>query len=434
VAALLLLTALGAHGGPWDDLHQRSVSRSRQFIIYSPDPNARSAVAMAAEDAKDKFLQLLDTNDDWKHPIVIDLSQQQTGDPSAPPSLVRLVSTEDGFKVEFNIVLGDDPRAAHFPQQLIRALLLEYAYRNQTRFIQAGGAYFEPPAWLMDGIASLTADPDPDTGSSLFQSLIDSGKTPTLADFLEENPAEIDDTPSRRLYSACSMSLVRLLTEMPGGRAQMRDYIRHWPGPNADAEAELRKAFPSVDTGGQSLEKWWTLGLASLSAEDRYMGLSLAETGQKLDAALTFDVVMTKAGRKERFTLDQYPQFAKAIGGKAALAALSGRLVSLETQCNPLLREVVLGYEELAVQLSHHQSRHFQARLTALAEYRKKLTEHMDQIADYLNWFEATQRTQDSGSFDEYVRTADAMDKVQDPQRNDAITKYMDGVEQALAQ
>ena len=56
----------------------------------------------------------------------------------------------------------------------------------------------------------------------------------------------------------------------------------------------------------------------------------------------------------------------------------------------------------------------------------------MDQIADYLNWYEATQRTQASGSFDEYIRTADQLDKDTATPRDDPITKYMDSVEQQL--
>ena len=91
---------------------------------------------MDAEDTKEKFLKLLNTNDEWKHPIVIQLKPLDAADPSEAPSDVRIVNTEDGFKVEFNIVLGDDPHEAHFPQQLIRALLLEYAYRNQSNVIR----------------------------------------------------------------------------------------------------------------------------------------------------------------------------------------------------------------------------------------------------------------------------------------------------------
>jgi len=430
---LLASLAASASAAPWDALQHRSVSRSRQFIVYSDDANARAAIAMDAEDAKDKFLKLLDTHDAWKHPIVILLTTLDAANPSELPSDVRIVNTEDGFKVEFNIVLGDDPRDARFPQQLMRALLLEYAYRLQHVLPAGPASYAEPPPWLIDGMASLAADPDPEAGSSLFRSLIDSGKTPTLAAFLSENPATLDDSPSRRLYSACSMSLVRLLIALPDGHPRMQDFIRHWPGANADPEVELLKAFPSLNSGGQSLEKWWTLGLASLSAADRYQGLSLADTFRQLDDALKFDVRIDKSGKTQSFTLDQYPAFAKAPGAGAALDNLRVRLLGLQAQSNPLMREVIAGYQDLAVQLSQHKSAHLKARLAALTGYRQHLTSRMDQIADYLNWYEATQRTQASGSFDEYIRTADRIEKQSAPARTDPISKYLDSIEQQLA-
>jgi hypothetical protein len=430
---VLLLTGIasGALAGPWDGLRERSVSRSHQFIVYSADPNARAAIAMDAEDVKDKFLQLLNTGDFWKNPIVIQVNPLDTSNPGQPSSEVRVIDTEEGFKINLNIVLGSDPRQAHFPQQLVRALLLEYAYRNQPALVAAGASYAEPPPWLVDGIASIAADPDPDANAGLFRSLILSGKTPTLAMFLSENPSTLDG-PSRHLYSACSMSLLRLLVQLPNGHFLLQGFIRHWPGANADPEAELLKAFPALDSGGQSLEKWWTLGLASLSASDRYQGLSLDETSQQLDAMLTFDVAVDKAGKMQTFTLGQYPAFQKAPGAASALNTLSLRLLGLEARSNPLMREVVAAYQGLAVELAHRQNHHLQARLSALADYRTRLIAHMDQIADYLNWYEATQRTQASGSFDEYIRTADELDKDTETPRTDPISKYMDSIEQEL--
>ncbi len=230
------------------------------------------------------------------------------------------------------------------------------------------------------------------------------------------------------------MSLVRLLLELPNGHVLLQGFIRHWPGPNADPEAELLKAFPALDSGGRSLEKWWTLGLASLSASDRYQGLSLAETSRQLDNLLKFNVVIDKAGKTQTFTLDQYPAFQKAPGATAALNNLSVRLLGLEAQATPLMRQVVSAYQDLVVELAHHQSHHLHTSVAALVDYRTRLTAHMDQIADYLNWYEATQRTQASGSFDNYIRTADDLDKAPSPPRTDAISKYMDSIEQQLAQ
>jgi len=126
----------------------------------------------------------------------------------------------------------------------MRAILLEFAYRNQPALVQAGATYAEAPPWLIDGMASLASDPDPEAGSGLFRSLIASGRTPTLATFLSENPATLD-TPSRRLYSACSMSLVRLLLGQVNGHVLMQEFIRHWPGPMPIPRRSSSKPSPA---------------------------------------------------------------------------------------------------------------------------------------------------------------------------------------------
>ena len=433
-ALLLAAVATSGSAAPWDALRERTVSRSHQFIVYTADPSARAAIAMDAEDVKDKFLQLLDTQDGWKNPIVIQVNPVDAADPGHAPSQVNIVNTQDGFKVDIKVVVGSDPRQARFPQQLVRALLLEFAYRTQPAVIASGAAYPEPPSWLVEGLANLTADPDPDAGAGLFRSLIVSGKTPTLALFLSEKPDSLDG-PSRTLYSACAMSLVRLLLQLPNGHALMRDFIRHWPGPNDDPEAALLTTYPALNSGSQSLEKWWTLGLASLSAGDRYEGLSLQETSNQLDGMLTFDVAIDKTGKTKSFTLDQYADFKDAPGADAALNSLSVRLLGLEAQGSPLMRDVIGAYQTQVVELAHRKdSAHLNAHLASLAAYRSRLSAHMDQIADYLNWYEATQRTQASGSFDEYIRTADLLDNDPGPPRTDPISKYMDSVQQQLSQ
>ena len=55
------------------------------------------------------------------------------------------------------------------------------------------------------------------------------------------------------------------------------------------------------------------------------------------------------------FTLDQYINSRSAPGATAALNGLALRLLGLEGQANPLMREVVTGYQGLCARLAHHQ-------------------------------------------------------------------------------
>ncbi len=64
------------------DLPKRSVSSSRQFVVYTNDADLRSKVAMRAEDLKTAVLETLDGKDEWKLPIILNIG-------SNPPNVKR---------------------------------------------------------------------------------------------------------------------------------------------------------------------------------------------------------------------------------------------------------------------------------------------------------------------------------------------------------
>ena len=57
----------GAAAAPID-LKERSVSSSKQFIVYCTDVALRGRVASFAEELKGEWLQLLGETDHWKYP------------------------------------------------------------------------------------------------------------------------------------------------------------------------------------------------------------------------------------------------------------------------------------------------------------------------------------------------------------------------------
>jgi hypothetical protein len=56
---------------------ERSVSPSRQFIVYGADAKLRGAVSDLAEATKANILALLQKPDGWKTPIVVNLQPCQ---------------------------------------------------------------------------------------------------------------------------------------------------------------------------------------------------------------------------------------------------------------------------------------------------------------------------------------------------------------------
>jgi hypothetical protein len=59
------------------------------------------------------------------------------------------------------------------------------------------------------------------------------------------------------------------------------------------------------------------------------------------------------------------------------------------------------------------------------------LIARMNEIDDYMNWFEATQQTNTSGTFTDYLHSAVESSEPQ-PRRRDPISVYLDALEQQL--
>lgn len=411
------------------DFTQRSLSRSQQFIVYCPDVGLRMAVTGFIETTKSGVLQILGIGDHWKLPIVINLVRPATTDTGMPLTQIRFFDTESGGELQVDVALRQEQfREVRFPQQIIRALLLELAYREHSP--RGGEHYFEPPAWLVEGLAEklqarTTASPP---NAALFKQLIDTGRLPKIREFLASK-VESMDTTSRTIYAACSSSLVDLLVGLPNGTASLASMVHGIPSSDGDSTNLLLKYFPGLGGDEVALEKWWTLGIARSSAADRHVALSVSETDARISKLLTFQVVTDeKKGTKTAFTLAEYEKFIKLRTARAALFVEGNTIAALLPQAHPLLRPVLINYQKIVGDLSRGNTRRTEASLRDMDNYRAMIVERMDKIGDYLNWFEATQMPERSGAFDSYLKAAAAADSAQPPKRNDAISQYVDQV------
>jgi hypothetical protein len=405
---------------------QSSVSQSKQFIVYCDDAHARTAVTSFAEETKSGVLGLLGQSDEWKLPIVIKIEPASSANLGEAPSRVGLYEVEGGSKVEIDVRLGEDASDAEFPRRLIHAILLEFAYRNEPA-VKAGATYAEPPRWLAEAIAQQLQNRRDGTDADIFKTLIDVNRLPSLRDFLSENTGRLDST-SLALYRAYAVNLLQLLLDQPGGRASVAAYVRDLPRSRADAVGDFCAHFASIASSEKSLEKWWTVSLARLSASDRYKGMSFNESRQALRDAIILKVALKSGEGSGTFSLEQFREFLKLQQSREPLRQMDAGLLRLSTQSNPLLRPVVLEYQQIVRLLSRGKTKGIGPRLLAASKYNDELAKRMSDISDYLNWFEATKMATRSGSFDTYLKTANQLSS-KETQRDDSISRYMDRLE-----
>ena len=199
---------------------ERSVSPTGQFILYGGDAAWRGAVSSLAERTKANLLALLQRRDQWVTATVINLQSRVPNLPEIPSAALRFSQTGSGLKLQLDLAISREINSVATERELLRAILLEMIYRNQTA-IAPGDVYVEPPSWLVEGLLALTPNRD---RASLINALAVSERVTPLNEFLGQRPELLDPT-GRLLYRAYSLALVQLLVESGEGHARLGRYI-----------------------------------------------------------------------------------------------------------------------------------------------------------------------------------------------------------------
>ena len=411
----------GANAGPLD----RSVSASRQFVVYGPDAHLRAGMCDFAERAKKKALTVLQQPDEWKTPIVLHVQPPQANLPDVPPARLNFSQTGFGLKLQLDLNVGPDANGPALERELLRAIYLEIMYRAEPN-IAAGTAYVDPPAWLLDGTVAVATDRDAASIAESLGTVVHAGNLMALEEFLRQRP-ELLDSPSRKLYAAYSAALISLLVEAPDGRTRLARFVANLPRASNDPLADLKAHFPAIGANAESLAKNWQSSVARLAARERYQLLGSAETERHLAQLLRVDI-SEKGKPAVTFALEEFPKFIRFPARKPALQHLRQNILLLSARANPLYQPVLAEYEQIAMQLERGKTKRIPERLARARETRELISRELGAIADYMNWFEATQAQTQSGAFVDYMKAAELALEPQ-PRRRDPISVYLDSLE-----
>jgi len=399
---------------------ERSISPSRQFVIYGADAKVRGAVSGLAEQTKANLLELLRQRDDWKTPVVVNLQPQQANVPEIPPADLRFSQTGFGIKLQLDLTISKNLDVSLVERELLRAILLEMIYRKQPH-ITAGAVLVEPPDWLIDGALALA--PGRERGL-LIEAVANTEKPLPLEKFLREHPGLLDSM-GRTIYRGYAFALVQMLLDGKSGGAQLARYVDHLSDSSNDMLADLKTQFPFL---AEDAERTWQLALNRLKSLQTFRLLTFAESARRLDELLR--VKISEPGKPEKVArLDELAQQRKlSASEKMALDQLKRDLLSFVPQTNPVLRPIGREYQEIAALLARGKRRAVPKRLSRLEVTRQQLAVRMTEIDDYMNWFEATQMNSGSGNFTGYLKAVD-QSQVPAPRRHDPLSVYVDALE-----
>src|SRR5262245_4887227 len=363
--ALAILSVVAWHGVQ-AALPAHSVSPSRQFIIYGADAQLRGTISELAEQTKSNLLALLGQRDEWKTTVIITLQSPQANLPEIPPTDLRVSQTGFGTKLQLDLTIGQNLDVSLIERQLLRAVLLEMIYRNESD-LAPGATLVEPPDWLVEGMLALTPRRDRE---ALVEALSTTHKEKSLQEFLGQR-FDLLDSAGRTLYRAYSMALVQLLLD-ECGHARFARYIGSLSHASNDPVADLKARFPQLR---QDLDKKWRLTLARLGERPTYQLLTFAESERRLDELLQIKISDSSRNGDQPRTIELIELAGRKASRdeKAAVDQMSKALLLLIGTAHPILRPVAREYQQIATLLARGKRRGIAKRLSHLDDTRREL-------------------------------------------------------------
>ena len=404
---------------------ERSISPSRQFIIYGPNVPLRGAMGDLAERTKSSLLRILQKHDDWKTPIILNLRFRQANVPEMPASQLHVSQTGIGLKLQLDLTLPASVDPTAIQRDLLRAILIELVYRDHPE-TPAGTLYAEVPPWLIEGVLCRGSGEQRQTLNDLLTAAAESSNIISLQNFVGLKPEQLD-APARLLYRAYAAALLQFLLDQPAGSARLAAYIESLSRASNDPLADLRSQFPGLGPA-DALEGLWKSAVSRFAATAKYeFLLSFKETQSQLDQLLR-NPIPNSSNRGKALELEKLGQTKPTALQVLALRSLSQNLLLLATSAHPLLRPVVVEYQEIAQVLAARKNAKIPRRLEMVKAIRARIANRMMEMDDFMNWFEATQLSTKSGAFTDYLKAAG--EKIEpERRRHDALSVYLDAVE-----
>ncbi len=428
-AAFLLFAAPATRSQDSFNLKDRSISTSKQFVIYAKDPSIRTAISRQAEEYKAEFLKLLGIDDEFKITIIINLTAPAPTNRNPPKTSLRLYEIDQGeLKIQLDVFdqnALDDPE---FDRDLMGAILLEYAYRNNPT--SAGRSFESPPAWVVAGLLEKIAIRANGPEAAAYATLLAGGETPNIDNFFRTRADRLDPT-SRIIFRAQSLAMLDTLRALPQGRPGLHYYLAV-PRRSPPSTNEILEFFPSLDGNREALSRKWTLTIAAASATDRIDLLGVRDSAKTLDTIL--DVQALPDPKRPEVAAMSGPlalgAIARSNSGRFILSQMRNDLLRLSLKAHPLYKGLTDEYLQIVSELLRKPKRRLEKRIAAAEEVRAALSRKTTEINSYLDWVEATKVQTSSETFTDIVEDTEVSSEA--PPRPDAISQFLDAYESGV--
>ena len=269
----------------------QSISSSKQFVIHGADLHTRGSFALLSEEVSSALGQLLHDDARYAVPVVIDLHTPPEIAMTGPTVSIDMSVVENSiFHFGLIVQLRADFRTDDFTRELVRVLLVERILRDHPQVLTTRRPIL--PDWLATGVTQAMDFRARSRPSAVFAAVFRSGQFYSVEKIFTLNPTTLDSL-SRSIFDTSSCALVLALLDQQEGPLRFAKFLSALATDSKSDRELLLQSFPKFSTSKNSLEKWWTLQMATLSTPSALESMTIEETESKLDAALTLEFTET---------------------------------------------------------------------------------------------------------------------------------------------
>jgi hypothetical protein len=271
-----------------------------QFIIHGKDLQTRGPFSARCGDIAEGLRRLLKDDEPWVLPIVVALKTAPDlvlADPPVKTSISKI--TSGGFHLQVTVQIRPDLRPAALDAEITRILIAERILRNHAEITTKRSMVL--PDWLLTGVSQAMTFRDRSRPSAVFAAIFRSGKIYSIEEILDTAPGELDAL-SRTLYETSCCALVLALLDQVDGPMRLRKFLSMLAVDSRDDRELLNFCFPTLALSSSSLNKWWSLQMASLATPTVFETLGPTETQKALTEALTLRYETTVESAPKRST------------------------------------------------------------------------------------------------------------------------------------
>jgi len=275
---------------------QSSTSATGQFIIHGTDLATRGAFCLLCDDVAAALGRLLRDDARYSLPVVIVLKSPPDAALTGPAVTWNISQlAHGGFHLQINAALRAEFRGDDFAREVVRLLLAERILRSHKELKTTRQNVL--PNWVLTGVTQALEFRGRSRPSVLFAAVFRNGQIYSVDKVLSADPAQLD-APARGIYETSACALVLALLDQPDGPLRFAKFLDALARNDKSDRDLLRQLFPTLGASKNSLEKWWSLQMATLATPSPLESLGIDETESRLRDALT--LVLEPLPEKEK--------------------------------------------------------------------------------------------------------------------------------------